>query len=619
MTRHIIPAALVLSIVTAALVAQDDPGLKVYQTVSPSVVSLKSIEGSGTGFVLEEDGLVLTNAHVVTSPLPYQMRVDVLKDGKTVTMIFKKVKIEGIHPKLDLALVRVDAKGAGVKLIPVAFSKNGLLPGQSVYAIGNPGAGDGSTLDKTITRGIVSATSRIIEGVPYIQHDAAINPGNSGGPLCNAAGEIVGVNTLKAHIEGVGYALPMDKFRKDIFVPLDKREKDDKKVEEILAEADRVMGEIKKMRQVLAPDDPRFFYARAYVARLYSMALAHDPGNKALYLKIGSLFHQLEEPVMASAYLAKGIELDPWFSHSAYIDLGQSLGKLGKGDMATLAFNEAIAKFPRESDQVAVSLAQYSSKEKQYANAAYYSKLAIHIGVIPRQEDEMNGIYEGAMKKLGGDEADKTRKRCDGAGEELKAMKSAAVIAKASKQKFLNKEFETFLHDFNPMPEKSEQVAKGLWGEDDNAVAAGESEKPLIAGTPTTPTTTTGEPMDAETEITKTIESAKKLVSNKDKDKAVVSLKALVAKYPAHPQIRTAKDLLTIWDKPDKPAVAAAPEKPKPDPTTRLIERKIDLALLFKKSGQMDKAIETLQALIDEHPTHDSIGRARDLLKQWGK
>ena len=612
MTRSILSFVLLTSLLAAtAAQAQDDPGLKVYQRVNPSVVSLKSIEGSGTGFVLEEDGLVLTNAHVVTSPLPYQMRVDVIhKDGKTAAMIFKKVTIEGIHPKLDLALVRVDAKGAGVKLIPVTLSKAGLLPGQSVYAIGNPGAGDGSTLDKTITRGIVSATSRVIEGVPYIQHDAAINPGNSGGPLCNAAGEIVGVNTLKAHIDGVGYALPMDKFRKDIFVALDKREKDDKKVAEMLKEADRVMGEIKQMRTILHPDDPRFFYARAYVARLYSMALAHDPGNKELYIRIGSIFHQLEEPVMASAYLAKGIELDPWFSHTAYVDFGQALGKLGKTDMATLAFAEAIAKFPKESDQVAIDLAKYSDKEKQFSNAAFYAKLAISIGVIPRQEDELNVIFERAMKQIQGDEADKVRARCEQADAELKSMKSAATAAKSTNQKFLNKDFEKFLVTYDAMTDKTEEIAKGLWGDEDKTEAAPDSTTPATpaTGTPAPPVATS----DPDKEIPQTIESAKAMVRSKDKAKAVELLRDLVAKYPAHAQIKQAKDLLALWDKPEKP-------KPTVDPAARAIERKLDLALLFRKSNQTDKAIATLQEIIDEHPDHADTQKARDLLKQWKK
>ena len=607
MTRSILCVALLAWIlISSAAVAQDDPGLKVYQRVHPSVVSLKSIEGSGTGFVLEEDGLVLTNAHVVTSPLPYQMRVDVInKDGKTVPMIFKKVTIEGIHPKLDLALVRVDAKGAGVKLIPVALSKNPLLPGQSVYAIGNPGAGDGTTLDKTITRGIVSATSRNIEGVLYIQHDASINPGNSGGPLCNSAGEIVGVNTLKASIEGVGYALPIDKFRKDVFVPLDKREKDDKRVAEILKEADRVMGEIKQMRSVLAADDPRFFYARAYVARLYSMALAHDPGNKSLYIKIGSIFHQIDEPMMASAYLAKGIELDPWFSHTAYVDLGQALGKLGKPDMATLAYAEAIAKFPKESDQVAIDLAKYSDKEKQYGNAAFYAKLAITIGVIPRQEDELNTIFDRAIKQVPGAEADKVRARCDQAAEELKSMKAAATAAKSTNQKFLNKDFEAFVHTYDAMSEKSEQVTKGLWGDEERAEAAPE-------GTTTKPAPTPPVNVDPDKDIAATIESAKAQARGKEKDKAIESLKALVAKYPAHPQIKQAKDLLAVWEKPEKPKATA-------DPAARAIERKLDLALLFKKSNQNDKAVATLQEIIDEHPDHAGTQKARDLLKQWKK
>ncbi len=614
-SRLFISAFLLTALFSSFAAAQDDPGLKVYQRVSPSVASLKSIEGSGTGFVLEEDGLVLTNAHVVTSPMPYQMRVDVIKDGKVIPMIFKRVKIEGIHPKLDLALVRVDAKAAGVKLIPVTLSKAALFPGQSVYAIGNPGAGDGSTLDKTITRGIVSATSRLVEGVPYIQHDAAINPGNSGGPLCNAAGEIVGVNTLGAsNLQGVFYALPVARFDKSFFVPLEKREKDDKKVQEILAEADRVMDEIKKMRSVLRSDDPRIFFARSYVVRLYSMALAHDPGNKSLYLKIGSLMHSLEEYVIASAYLARGIELDPWFSHLAYVDLGQALSKLDKADMATLAYTEAIAKFPKESDQVAINLAKYSDTEKQFANAAFYAKLAINIGVIPRQEDELNKIYENAIRQVGAD-ADKVKARCDQAGEEFKSMKAAAAAAKAANKRFLNKDFEDFVLNYDAVSDKSEEMAKGLWGEDDDTEAAVEAAPGAPGSTPATPgaTPTTTAPAtgaDADKEITETIAAARELVRSREKDKAVESLKDLVAKYPDHAKIKPAKDLLAIWDKP-------APAPTKDDPDAKAIQRKIELARIYKNSKLDARAITALEEIIEQYPEHPETDKARALLKQW--
>jgi len=620
MTRHFVPAAIVASLFIGTALAQEDAGQKVYLRIAPSVASLKSIEGSGTGFVLEEEGLILTNAHVVTSPMPYQLRVDVIKDGQTIPMIFKKVKIEGVHPKLDLALVRVDAKAAGVKLIPVVLSKAVLTPGQSVYAIGNPGAGDGTTLDKTITRGVVSATSRAIEGVPYIQHDASINPGNSGGPLCNSAGEVIGVNTLgSSNLQGVFFALPVAKFDKSFFVPLAKREKDDKKVTELLAAADKMTEDLKKARTYLQPDDPRLDWGRQSLARLYGMALAHDPGNKQLYIKIGSLMYELDQHIVASAYLTRGIELDPWFSHTAYVDLGRSLGKLGKTDMATLAYTEAIAKFPKDSDQVAIDLAKYSEKEKQYANAAFYAKLAIIIGVIPRQEDELNKIYDLAIKQVQGADADKVKARCDKAGEELKSMKDAASSAKSANQRFLNKSFEDFVHNYDPMADKGQELAKGLWGEDDKTEAA--PDTPAVAGTtPPTTTTPTTPAADPTTEITETIEAAKTLVRNKEKDKAVASLKGLITKYPAHPKIKEVKDLVAAWDKPTA-TTTTTPTTPSTstDPVAKAIQRKIDLAQIFKKSNLTDKAIAALQEIIDEHPTHADTQKARDLLKQWKK
>ena len=616
MTRfHLLSAwALILAMCAAPAAAEEEVGVFVYKKISPSVALLKSLEGFGTGFAIDEDGLVVTNAHVISSPLPYQMRVDVLKkDGTIGPMIFKKVKILGLHPKLDMALVQVDAKAAGVKLLPVEISRDQIIPGQSVYAIGNPGGGEGGgALQKTFTEGKVSGV-RALEGIPYIQHSASINPGNSGGPLVNSKGQVVGVNTLKSYNEGIGFAIPMDKFKTDVFVKPEERKADPAKLKEIMDYAAKVQDELRRMREVLSKDDPRLVLARAHLFEVYHEALSRDPGSKDLYIKLGSLLHQLEEHMVATAYLARGIELDPWYNNAAYVEFGRSLGKIGKGDMARLAFAEAIAKFPNDSDQTAVDLAKYSAKEKEWSDAAYYAKLAIAIGVIPRQEDELVKIYDNALGKLGAADAEKTKERCDNANTELKAMKSAAVKAKNTKEKFLNKEFESFITDYDAMADKQEEVAKNLWGDDAGETA---TEGPVATNpsTPTTPTPVTPA-ADPAKEIADGIELAKQQVSQREKDKAVQTLKALVEKYPDHPDIKKAKSLLAIWDKP-APPVTVKPEK---DPTADLIQRKIDLAKIFKRSNQTDKAIETLEKVIEDNPTHPLTETARALLKEYKK
>lgn len=619
MLRKPFVAAIVVALMASTLLAQEE-AVEVYKKVHPSVVSLRSLEGSGTGFVLEEDGLVLTNAHVVTSPLPYHMRVDVVKDGKTFAMIFKKVSIVGIHPKLDLALVKVDAKAAGVKLIPVTMSRTNAIPGQGVYAIGNPGAGDGQILHKTITRGIVSQI-RPVEGVVYIQHDAAINSGNSGGPLCNSKGEVIGVNTLKdMSVEGVGYALPVARFTKEVFVPLDKREKDDERIAELLEYAEKVQKEIHDAKVSGGADEFWLEFKRYELFQVYAFALSHDPGNRSLYGKIGSILQKLGEPLVASAYLARGIDLDPWADHEMYVAFGQALSELGNKEQASLAFEEAIAKFPDDSEQTAVALAtHYLEKEKNYAEAGYYAKLAIAIGLVPRQAEEMESLYKKAVSKL----TDADRAKVDQRVTTLpdtKQLRKAAEEAKSNETKFLNEKFATFVSSYDAMAnQQEEEMVKNLWGEEDDAVIAGEDTSKAVAqagddddGNSTSRPTPPSDVEPAEA-IDKGIQEARNLVRARQKDKAVALLKDLVETYPDHADIGTAKRLLSIWDR------TPSADTNRPDPAARAIQGKIGLAKLYKRNNNTALAIKTLKEVVDQYPDHPETKAAKDLLRQWEK
>ncbi len=159
--------------------------------------------GTGSGFILSEDGRILTNAHVVKGATEVTVR---LKDGR-----FLKGKVLGSDPLTDVAVVKVDA--AGLPTAALGASQN-LVPGQWAIAIGNP-----LGLDYTVTVGIVSAIDRSStqvgvgdeQRVRFIQTDAAINPGNSGGPLLNDRGEVIGINTaIRANAQGLGFAIPIE-------------------------------------------------------------------------------------------------------------------------------------------------------------------------------------------------------------------------------------------------------------------------------------------------------------------------------------------------------------------------------------------------------------------------
>lgn len=158
--------------------------------------------GTGSGFIIESSGLILTNAHVVDGADTVNV---ILKDGRSFAG-----KVMGADPLTDVAVVKIQANN--LPTVSLGNSEQ-LKPGEWAIAIGNP-----LGLDNTVTTGIISATGRSSSdvGVPdkrvqFIQTDAAINPGNSGGPLLNASGEVIGMNTaIIQGAQGLGFAIPIN-------------------------------------------------------------------------------------------------------------------------------------------------------------------------------------------------------------------------------------------------------------------------------------------------------------------------------------------------------------------------------------------------------------------------
>jgi putative serine protease PepD len=189
---------------------------QIYQRDSKGVVLIKAVtadgEDEGTGIVLNEKGLILTNDHVIAGAT--SITVDATGSTKTT----RTAKVVGEEANQDLALISVNPSGLELESLTLASSSS-LEVGEGVYAIGNPYG-----LEETLTRGIISALDREIEApdgskiADAIQTDAALNPGNSGGPLINAEGKVIGVNSQIATDEsssdgsqpgstGVGFAI----------------------------------------------------------------------------------------------------------------------------------------------------------------------------------------------------------------------------------------------------------------------------------------------------------------------------------------------------------------------------------------------------------------------------
>jgi putative serine protease PepD len=193
----------------------------VYAAASPSVVSVRTGEGSGTGFLVDSDGTIVTNAHVVGDNTQVQVRFT--DDGD-----FHDARVLGVDASTDLAALKVDASAAnGVKPLALADSDK-VQVGDTALAIGYP-----LGLDRTATAGIISGLERDIQAPngfsidKVIQTDAPINPGNSGGPLLNSNGEVIGVNSQIATSGGgngsvgIGFAVPANTV-KDVLPQLER-------------------------------------------------------------------------------------------------------------------------------------------------------------------------------------------------------------------------------------------------------------------------------------------------------------------------------------------------------------------------------------------------------------
>ncbi len=166
-------------------------------------------QGSGSGFIWDKKGHIVTNFHVIRGSSSARVT---LADGSTF-----KARTVGYASEKDLAVLRIDAPASQLQPIRIGSSYD-LRVGQSVYAIGNPFG-----LDHTLTTGIVSALGREIQSLAgiairdVIQTDAAINPGNSGGPLLDSSGRLIGVNTAiyspSGASAGIGFSIPVDAVR----------------------------------------------------------------------------------------------------------------------------------------------------------------------------------------------------------------------------------------------------------------------------------------------------------------------------------------------------------------------------------------------------------------------
>lgn len=199
-----------------------------YDRVGPSVVHITAkvvtvdfffgpmpSEGTGSGFVYDDQGHIVTNNHVVEGADTIEVK---FSDDIEVP-----ARVIGVDPQNDLAILEIESLPYGFQPLTLGSSAD-LRVGQRAIAIGNPFG-----LDRTLTTGVVSALGRPLSEqngnviFDVIQTDAAINPGNSGGPLLNSRGEVIGINTaIQENAQGIGFAVPVNTLKRIVPVLLDK-------------------------------------------------------------------------------------------------------------------------------------------------------------------------------------------------------------------------------------------------------------------------------------------------------------------------------------------------------------------------------------------------------------
>ncbi len=247
------------------------------------------MQGRGSGFIINKDGHILTNNHVIDSADEVLVK---LSDGREF-----KAKVIGKDPKTDIALLKIE-DGGNLPVIPLGDSDT-LEVGEPVMAIGNPFG-----LEQTVTTGIVSAKGRVIGGGPYddfIQTDASINPGNSGGPLVNAKGEAVGIDSAifsrTGGSIGIGFAVPVNMAK---FVTTQ------------LAQHGRVeRGWLGVSIQPMTPDLARTFGVSASDGALVSSVFEDSPAERA-GVKPGDIIVEFDgHPIGKTTELSKIVAATP--------------------------------------------------------------------------------------------------------------------------------------------------------------------------------------------------------------------------------------------------------------------------------------------------------------------
>lgn len=388
-----------------------DPFFDLFEQFMGPNMQQQPQQSLGTGFIIREDGLIITNNHVVDQADVIKVQLsENSKESFTAEVI-------GKDSRTDIALIKINTK----KKLPVAVlgSSQELEVGEWVAAFGNP-FGHGHTL----TKGVVSAKGREIEGLnlfPFIQTDASINPGNSGGPLVNVQGQVVGVNSaIDARAQGIGFAIPIDEV-KSILPQLEK-------------DGGVRRGFIGVYMADLDEESAQSLNLKQTEGALITQVVENSPADKAGLKPYDLVIEFGGEKVTSTAELSKAVIKNP-------------VGK--KVELKALRNNKAVTLNLVIGEQTAEKVAKPAKKydgQKAPFNLGftvtdYTRQLADNFGVPPLREGrpividvEMNSPAIQAGVAPGDVILDVNRQAVAKAKDVLKALRSGINVMRVLKQ-----------------------------------------------------------------------------------------------------------------------------------------------------------------------------------------
>jgi tetratricopeptide (TPR) repeat protein len=435
--RDPVPAlALATLFLLPRTVAPQDQNDKIDRKLQPSVVAIRNAEGYGSGMILDSKGLLLTNAHVVCSPLPFHVQAVGTVGGETKALNFNNVSLLGVHPEYDLALLQIDLGEHRATVKPVTTASAGVSSGDPVWAMGFPADINGGRT-KFLTWGKVTSTNRIFQGDPYIEMDVSLYYGNSGGPVSNGNGDVVGVATALAE-DGSTLAVPIGLVRPERFVSLKQRAPNHKVSTGLISRAEKEMdGHVKGRGGSLAT-------AITY----YEKALVYDAGNPALYAKIAEFNYLAGRQDFAFAYYVRSLQIQPWpdSGPDVYRQLGLCLTAMKKPDAAITIWREGLRKYPADNALLWDELAILMMENSNPLEAACAARTALKC--FTNNADVMNEVYKASRERMTPADVGKLRLYENNLETVLAQRRVEAEVAKREGKEFLTAEMERLVRTF---------------------------------------------------------------------------------------------------------------------------------------------------------------------------